>query len=135
MLSDRKYGLTVTLLATRSILIVLTIIIRIIIITIIIIIIIVVITIIINPTIIQQWLSIKQDTAIPYRGSQERALPQHGFRASYLYEHYLEHYIEDTYLCSYEHYDTLCQGSLEALPRHGFRACLCSYEHYDIRAA
>ena len=70
-----------------------------------------------------------------YRGSQERALPQHGFRASYLYEHYLEHYIEDTYLCSYEHYDTLCQESLEALPRHGFRACLCSYEHYDIRAA
>ena len=51
MLSDRKYGLTVTLLATRSILIVLTIIIRIIIIIVtIIIIIIVVITIIISIT-------------------------------------------------------------------------------------
>ena len=46
--------------------------------------------IIIIPTTIQQWLSITQDTAIPYRGSQERALPQHGFRAGHTYQHYIE---------------------------------------------
>ena len=64
--------------------------------------------IIIIPTTIQQWLSITQDTAIPYRGSQERALPQHGFRAGHTYQQFIEdplecyeryermiHYIED----------------------------------------
>ena len=46
--------------------------------------------IIIMTSIILLYLSIRQDTTIPYQGSQEQTLPQHGFRLAYLHEQFIE---------------------------------------------